>query len=148
MILANVLNIELEIPKSEQGPGMGGAMLSMVACGEYESVAAAYQSLAGDDGRQSGLTQTGRAVEQGVIQGFISAAGGFNINGQVALCLLLPYILRKSLRTEADLAIVLGDEGGAGQFFIKAYILGKINTHMYDLSFLFQRLFYWTLSVI
>lgn len=37
-ILANVLNIELEIPVSEQGPGMGGAMLSMVACGEYDSV--------------------------------------------------------------------------------------------------------------
>ena len=37
-IIANVLNCELELPVSEQGPGMGGAMLSMVACGEYESV--------------------------------------------------------------------------------------------------------------
>lgn len=37
-ILANVLNCELQIPVSEQGPGMGGAMLAMVACGEYESV--------------------------------------------------------------------------------------------------------------
>lgn len=37
-ILANVLNIELEIPKTEQGPGMGGAMIAMVASGEYESV--------------------------------------------------------------------------------------------------------------
>jgi len=37
-ILANVLNMELEIPKTEQGPGMGAAMLAMVACGEYESV--------------------------------------------------------------------------------------------------------------
>ena len=37
-IFANVLNCELEIPVSEQGPGMGGAMLSMVACGEYASV--------------------------------------------------------------------------------------------------------------
>lgn len=37
-ILASVLNIELEIPKSEQGPAMGGAMLSMVASGEYASV--------------------------------------------------------------------------------------------------------------
>ena len=44
-ILAAVLNIELEIPKSEQGPSMGGAMLSMVACGEYESVAAACEKL-------------------------------------------------------------------------------------------------------
>lgn len=37
-ILANVLNMQLECPESEQGPGMGGAMLSMVACGEYASV--------------------------------------------------------------------------------------------------------------
>jgi xylulokinase len=37
-IIANVLNCELEIPASEQGPGMGGAMLSMVACGEYKTV--------------------------------------------------------------------------------------------------------------
>lgn len=37
-IFANVLNMELEIPVSEQGPGMGGAMLAMVACGEYDSM--------------------------------------------------------------------------------------------------------------
>ena len=37
-IIANVLNCELEIPVSEQGPGMGGAMLAMVACGEFGSV--------------------------------------------------------------------------------------------------------------
>lgn len=37
-ILANVLNIQLTIPVSEQGPGMGGAMLAMVACGAYGSV--------------------------------------------------------------------------------------------------------------
>ena len=37
-IIANVLNAKLESPVSEQGPGMGGAMLAMVACGEYASV--------------------------------------------------------------------------------------------------------------
>ncbi|MGM9607152.1 MAG: xylulokinase [Oscillospiraceae bacterium] len=37
-IVASVLNIELECLESEQGPGMGGAMLAMVACGEYGSV--------------------------------------------------------------------------------------------------------------
>ena len=37
-ILANVLNMTLESPVSEQGPGMGGAMLAMVACGAYASV--------------------------------------------------------------------------------------------------------------
>ena len=39
-ILANVLNIRLESPVSEQGPGMGGAMLAMVACGVYPDVQA------------------------------------------------------------------------------------------------------------
>ena len=44
-ILANVLNIELEIPKTEQGPGMGGAMLAMVACDEYSSVSEVARNL-------------------------------------------------------------------------------------------------------
>lgn len=44
-ILANVLNIQLDIPESEQGPGMGGAMLSMVACGLYPTVADACSKL-------------------------------------------------------------------------------------------------------
>ena len=44
-ILANVLNIELEIPKTEQGPGMGGAMLAMVALGEYDTVSDAAKHL-------------------------------------------------------------------------------------------------------
>ena len=44
-IFANVLNCELEIPVSEQGPGMGGAMLAMVACGTYGSVQEACDKL-------------------------------------------------------------------------------------------------------
>ena len=44
-ILANVLNMPLTIPASEQGPGMGGAMLAMVACGAYASVAEVCQKL-------------------------------------------------------------------------------------------------------
>ena len=44
-IFANVLNVELEIPVSEQGPGMGGAMLAMVACGEYATVQACCDRL-------------------------------------------------------------------------------------------------------
>ena len=44
-IFASVLNCELEIPVSEQGPGMGGAMLAMVACGEYDSVKACCEKL-------------------------------------------------------------------------------------------------------
>ena len=37
-MIANILNAELECLESEQGPGMGGAMLAMVAAGEYGSV--------------------------------------------------------------------------------------------------------------
>ena len=44
-ILANVLNIELQCLESEQGPGMGGAMLAMVACGEYAGVQEACQAI-------------------------------------------------------------------------------------------------------
>ena len=46
-IFSNVLNCELEIPVSEQGPGMGGAMLAMVACGEYASVKDCCEALCG-----------------------------------------------------------------------------------------------------
>ena len=37
-MIAKILNAELECLESEQGPGMGGAMLAMVACGEYPDV--------------------------------------------------------------------------------------------------------------
>ena len=37
-IVANVLGIPVDIMKSEEGPGLGGAMLAAVACGEYTSV--------------------------------------------------------------------------------------------------------------
>ncbi len=40
-IIANVLNISVDIPGTEEGPSLGGAMLAAVACGEYESVEAA-----------------------------------------------------------------------------------------------------------
>ncbi len=37
-IIANVLGIKVNIIESEEGPGLGGAMLAAVACGEYSSV--------------------------------------------------------------------------------------------------------------
>ena len=37
-ILADALNITLEIPQSEEGPGYGAAMLAMVGCGAYPDV--------------------------------------------------------------------------------------------------------------
>ena len=44
-IFANVLGTELHCLKSEQGPGMGGAMLAMVACGEYPDVKSVCDAL-------------------------------------------------------------------------------------------------------
>ena len=44
-ILANVLNIRLDIPQTEEGPGYGAAMLAMVGCGVYASVQEAADAL-------------------------------------------------------------------------------------------------------
>ncbi|MBQ2627511.1 MAG: xylulokinase [Eubacterium sp.] len=44
-MLANIMNIELTIPETEQGPGYGGAMLAGVACGKYASVEEEAHSL-------------------------------------------------------------------------------------------------------
>lgn len=38
-IIANVMNIKVEVIESEEGPGLGAAMLAAVGCGEYEDVA-------------------------------------------------------------------------------------------------------------
>lgn len=44
-ILANVLNVELEIIECEEGPAIGAAMLAAVGCGEFESVEAATKKI-------------------------------------------------------------------------------------------------------
>ena len=44
-IFANVLNLPLDIPQTEEGPGYGGAMLAMVGCGLYGSVKACADAL-------------------------------------------------------------------------------------------------------
>ena len=44
-MVANILNIAVDIPASEEGPSMGGAMLAMVACGAYPSVEAAAAAI-------------------------------------------------------------------------------------------------------
>lgn len=37
-MIANILNVKVDVIESEEGPAMGGAMLAAVACGEYASV--------------------------------------------------------------------------------------------------------------
>ena len=44
-MVADILNIKVDIPKSEEGPSMGGAMLAAVACGEYASVEEAAEKI-------------------------------------------------------------------------------------------------------
>ncbi len=44
-MIANVCNIKVDVIESEQGPGMGGAMLAAVACGEYKSVQEAADAI-------------------------------------------------------------------------------------------------------
>lgn len=44
-IFANALNIGLDMPQTEEGPGYGGCMLAMVGSGAYESVRACCDAL-------------------------------------------------------------------------------------------------------
>lgn len=44
-LVANILNVEVEVPVSEEGPGFGAAILAAVGCGEYESVEDAAKSI-------------------------------------------------------------------------------------------------------
>lgn len=44
-IVANVMNLPVEILQTEQGPSYGGAMLAMVGCGEYKTVKDASQMI-------------------------------------------------------------------------------------------------------
>ncbi len=44
-IIANVLNIQVDVPQTEEGPSMGAAMLAAVACGEFASVSQAAKKI-------------------------------------------------------------------------------------------------------
>ncbi len=44
-IAANILDLELMVPETEQGPGLGGAILAAVGCGVFRDVQAAVEAL-------------------------------------------------------------------------------------------------------
>ncbi len=44
-ILANILDLELQTPETEQGPGLGGAILAAVGCGVFPDVQTAVERL-------------------------------------------------------------------------------------------------------
>ena len=45
VILANILDLEIEILETEEGPALGGAILAAVACGEYATVEEAAKAI-------------------------------------------------------------------------------------------------------
>lgn len=44
-MIANILNLKVEVLETEEGPALGGAMLAAVACGEYASVKEAAERI-------------------------------------------------------------------------------------------------------
>ena len=44
-IIANVMNLEVEVIESEEGPSLGGAMLAAVGCGEFPDVVSAADKI-------------------------------------------------------------------------------------------------------
>ena len=44
-IIANVMDLPVDLPQTEQGPSFGAAMLAMVGCGEYATVRAAAEAI-------------------------------------------------------------------------------------------------------
>ena len=83
--------------------------------------------LVGDDPRQGGFAQTGRAVKERVIQRLIPPAGGFNVDGQIALGLFLAGVIGKELRPQTDFPRVLGREGGGHNGSVQ--LLGEFKAH-------------------
>ena len=44
-MIANIMNLKVDVIESEEGPAMGGAMLAAVACGEYADVEEAAEKI-------------------------------------------------------------------------------------------------------
>ena len=44
-MIANIMNLKVDMIESEEGPALGGAMLAAVACGEYKNVEEAAEKL-------------------------------------------------------------------------------------------------------
>ena len=61
---------------------------------------------------QRGLTQTGRAIQEGMVQRLIAKPGCLDINGQISLGLFLAGIVAQQLGPQADLTGILRCKGG------------------------------------
>ena len=67
-MVADILNIRVDIPESEEGPAMGGAMLAAVACGEYASVEEAAAKIVKVVDTVEPLPENGQRYEEGYEQ--------------------------------------------------------------------------------
>ena len=73
------------------------------AAGDADVVA----HLRGDDARQRGLAQAGRAVEQDVVQRLVPGDGGLHVDRQALLQLVLAEVLRQGMGAQRKLRVVL-----------------------------------------
>ena len=62
-VICNVLNIDIDLPACEEGPGYGAAMLAMVACGAYENVQSCVEALVGTRGSVSPIPEIASRYE-------------------------------------------------------------------------------------
>ena len=86
-----------------------------------------YPHFIGDDTGQRRFSQSGRAVEQHVIQWLTTALCCLDVDLQIPLGLLLPGVVTKRLRPKIVLPrIQRGSSGGDQRRF---HFLRKINTH-------------------
>lgn len=63
-IMANILNIDVDVPANDQGPSMGGAILAAVAAGEYSSVEEAAQKIVKMEGTISPDPEIAKRYEE------------------------------------------------------------------------------------
>ena len=44
-MIANIMNLKVDVVENEEGPALGGAMLAAVGCGEYPDVETAAEKI-------------------------------------------------------------------------------------------------------
>ena len=86
--------------------GQQGSEVAGLFDGRAAGDADLHPHLVGDDARQRGLAQARGAIEQDVIHGLAAPLGGFQIDFQVLLDLVLSDVVLQMLRAEAVFLVV------------------------------------------
>ena len=84
-IIANVMNMKVDMIESEEGPGYGAAMLAAVGCGEFESVEEAARACESNRNRRTG-SGTGAEI-RGKISEIQKTLSGIerNLSGETSI---------------------------------------------------------------